>query len=277
MRMTFCPGCGRQRTTSTRYCGGCGRDFGVAATADTAELAAGPAVELAADPAVESPRQDVAPGRPERGRGRALWIVVAVIVLLAVGGGAFALVSGTGNRPQALPGGHGSTATVRATAPATQPATTPPASLQASSSPSPSPSPSASVSPSVVSLSAGVKSASAQVEIVLSHYFQGINRHDYAEYASSQTVAGKADQPQSSFNSGYATTVDSGMTLSSLTPTGDGDLTATVRFTSRQSPSDSVDGSACNGWVLNLYLVPTGTGYLITPAPPSYEPTHTDC
>jgi len=273
--MTFCPECGRQRTTSARYCGGCGRDFGVAATADTTELAAGPAVE--------SPRQDLAAERPGRGRGRALWIVVAVIVLLAVGGGAFAVVRGTGNRPTALPGGHGSTATARATAPATQPATTLPASSQASSSPSasasppPSAAPSPSVSPSVVSLTAGVKSASAPVEIVLSHYFQGINRRDYAEYASSQTAAGKANQPQSSFDSGYATTVDSGMTLTLLAPTGDGDLTATVRFTSRQSPSDSVDGSACNGWILNLYLVPSGTGYLITPAPPSYEPSHTDC
>jgi hypothetical protein len=159
----------------------------------------------------------------------------------------------------------GSTATTRATVPAAQPATTLPASLQASSSPSASASPSVSVSvsvsvsPSVVSLTSGVKSASAQVEIALSHYFQGINRHDYAEYADSETAAGKADQPQSSFDSGYATTVDSGMTLTSLAPTGDGDLTATVRFTSRQSPSDSVDGSACNGWVLNLYLVPSGT------------------
>ena len=287
--MAFCPECGRPRTTSARYCGGCGRDFGVAATADTTELAAGPV----AGPAVESPRQDLAAERPGRGRGRTLWVVVAVIVLLAVGGGAFAAVRGTGNRPTALPGGHGSTATPSATAPASQPATTLPASLQASSSPtaaasastspsatsSPSASaaPSPSVSPSVVSLTGGVKSASAQVEIVLSHYFQGINRHDYAEYATSQTAAGKADQPQSSFDSGYATTVDSDMTLTSLTPTGDGDLTATVQFTSRQSPSDSVDGSACNGWVLNLYLVPSGAGYLITPAPPSYEPSHTDC
>ena len=46
------------------------------------------------------------------------------------------------------------------------------------------------------------------------------------------------------------------MTLTSLTPTGGGDLTATVTFTSRQSPSDSVDNSSCNDWTLNLYLVP---------------------
>lgn len=273
--MTFCPVCGRQRTTSARYCGGCGRDFGVAATADIPELAA--------RPAVESPRQDPASERPGRGRGRALWIAVAVIVLLAAGGGAFAVVRGTGNRPTALPGGHTSTststATAAATAPVPQPATTLPASLRPPDSPSASasPSPSPSVSPSVVSLAAGVTSAPAQVEIVLSHYFQGINRHDYAEYASSETAAGKADQPQSSFDSGYATTVDSGLTLTSLTRAGDGELIATVRFTSRQSPSDSVDGSACNGWVLNLYLVPSGPGYLITPSPPGYEPSHTDC
>ena len=83
-------------------------------------------------------------------------------------------------------------------------------------------------SPSVVSVAPAVKSASAPVEIVLSHYFQGINDHNYAEYASSQTAQGKVDQPRASFDSGYATTADSGMTLTSLTPTGDGDLTATV-------------------------------------------------
>ena len=54
-------------------------------------------------------------------------------------------------------------------------------------------------------------------------------------------------------------------------------LTATVTFTSRQSPADSVDHSACNAWTLNLYLVPSGAGYLITPAPPGYEPSYTDC
>ena len=112
---------------------------------------------------------------------------------------------------------------------------------------------------------------------MLSHYFQGIDKHNYAEYASSQTAQGKADQPEASFDSGYATTADSRMTITSLTATGDGDLTATVTFTSRQSLADSVDHSACNAWTLNLYLVPNGTGYLITPAPPDYEPSYTDC
>lgn len=204
---------------------------------------------------------------------------MAVAVLLAASGGAFALISSTGNRPAALPPGHPPTVASSAPVPPTHPAATQSASLQASTSPSasPSPSPSPSVSPSVVSVAPGVKPASAPVEIVLSHYFQGINEHNYAEYASSQTAQGKVDQPRASFDSGYATTADSRMALTSLTPTGAGDLTATVTFTSRQSAADSVDHSACNAWTLNLYLVPNGAGYLITPAPPGYEPNYTDC
>ena len=304
MRMNFCPECGRQRSTSARYCPSCGRDFGVAA-AGSAELAAepdvgpprldpdaegspptvtmgpayppvplAPAPTGATGPSSRSPRERFSPRRP-------LWIAVAVIVVLAAGGGAFALISATGSRQAALPPGHTPTAASSATLPPTQPAATQPASLQASTSPSasPSPSPSASpsVSPSVVSVAPGAKPAPAQVEIVLSHYFQGINDHNYAEYASSQNAKGKADQPEASFDSGYATTADSRMTLTSLTPTGAGDLTATVTFTSRQAPADSVDHSACDAWTLNLYLVPNGTGYLITPAPSDYEPSHTDC
>jgi len=67
------------------------------------------------------------------------------------------------------------------------------------------------------------------------------------------------------------------MRLTSLTPTGQGDLTATVTFTSHQSPSDSVDGSACDAWTPNLYLIPNGTGYLITPAPSGYQPSYSAC
>ena len=301
--MNFCSECGRPRSASARYCPGCGRDFGVAATggAEATAQPDGGSARLDADaggspptvtigptgPAASPPPAPFWPVRPSHpspwdrlAGSRLRWIAVAVVVLLAVGGGAFALVSSTGNRPAALPR-HPATVASSALVSPTQPAATQPASLQASRSPSasPSPSPSASpsVSPSVVSVAPGAKPAAAPVEIVLSHYFQGINKHDYAEYASSQTAQGKADQPRASFDSGYATTADSRMTLTSLTPTGAGDLTATVTFTSRQSATDSVDHSACNAWTLNLYLVPSGAGYLITPAPPGYEPSYTDC
>ena len=285
--MTFCPDCGRARTTSTRFCGGCGRDFGVPADdeASPPTITIAPTAPAATlpPPSAPAPPGPAYSGRPSHGREpgsrRTWWIAAAVVVVLAAGGGTYALVNGTGGRPTAQPPAHPSTATTAAT----QPAATQPASLQASTSPtaaaSPSHSaaPSPSASPSVVSIAPGVRSASAPVEVVLSHYFQGINDHNYAEYASSQTARGKQDQPRASFDSGYATTTDSGMRLTSLTPTGAGDLTATVAFTSRQSPADSVDDSACDAWTLNLYLVPNGTAYLITPAPSGYEPSHTDC
>jgi hypothetical protein len=119
--------------------------------------------------------------------------------------------------------------------------------------------------------------AEPQVETLLSHYFHGINTRDYAEYASTLNPAQQAKQSQSKFSSGYSTTTDSAMTLTSLASDGAGGLVATVTFTSRQAPAQSVDNSACNDWTLNFYLVPQGTGYLIGPAPSGYQPSHSDC
>jgi len=67
------------------------------------------------------------------------------------------------------------------------------------------------------------------------------------------------------------------MTLTSLTDDGNGALTATVTFTSHQSPSQSVDNSPCNAWTLNLYLVTQDGGYLIGTAPSGYHPNYSDC
>jgi len=133
--------------------------------------------------------------------------------------------------------------------------------------------------PSLVAISPAVpaSAAQAQVEALLSHYFHGINTHNYQEYASTLNAAQLAKQPQSQFESGYSSTTDSGMTLTSLSDSGNGGLTATVAFTSRQSPSQSVDKSSCNAWTLNLYLVPQGSGYLIGPAPAGYQPNYSDC
>jgi hypothetical protein len=130
-----------------------------------------------------------------------------------------------------------------------------------------------------VAIGSGVTSSAAepQVETLLSHYFHGINTRDYAEYASTLNPAQQAKQSQSKFSSGYSTTTDSAMTLTSLASDGAGGLVATVTFTSRQAPAQSVDNSACNDWTLNFYLVPQGTGYLIGPAPSGYQPSHSDC
>ncbi len=215
-------------------------------------------------------------GGPRRGGPRGLLIVLAVIVVLAAGGGAYALATTLGKHSTAQPPSQPSVSASASASGSTQPSASPPASAGAGQGPSPTPSPTLSL----VRIGSGVtSSAAAAVEPLLSHYFHGINSRDYAEYAATLNAAKRAAQPQSAFDSGFATTQDSGMTLTSLSASGGaaGGLTATVAFTSRQSPGQSVDHSACNDWTLNFYLVRHGLGYLIGPAPSGYQPDHSDC
>jgi hypothetical protein len=352
--MSFCASCGRQRSGTARFCGGCGAEFTdspdaagdqVPAAADAAPhdvpgdatrmdvvhevtrvepptaktdpfaswyqrepqgarngadstwqpthtvqatptQAAGypssgftPANPFSSANPVMPPGPPAAPapptGPPERGGMRGLFIALAVIVVLAAGGGAYALATTLGKHSGAQPSTQPTVgkSTPAASAPTTgtsQQASSP--ATSASASPTPSPTLSlVSISPSVPA-----SAAEPQVETLLSHYFHGINTHSYAEYASTLTAQEQAKQTQSEFSSGYSSTTDSAMTLTSLSDNGSG-MTATVTFTSRQSPAQSVDNSACNAWTLNLYLVPQGTGYLIGTAPSGYQPTHSDC
>jgi hypothetical protein len=113
---------------------------------------------------------------------------------------------------------------------------------------------------------------------MLNHYFHGINTHNYQEYASTLNPQQLAGQPQSRFDSGFGTTTDSAITLTRLSGNGGGQV-ATVTFTSRQSPADSIDKSACNAWTIKFYLVPQASGgsYLIGPPPAGYQPAFSDC
>lgn len=233
-------------------------------------------------PGAYPPPPPLPPGPPaqpaSRGsRGKALFIAVAVIVVLAAGGGAYALAASLGKHPAAK-----SPASPVVSASSPQAGTTP-ATGSAATSPAPSPTLTPALTPSpalsLVAVSPGVTTSAAvpQVETLLSHYFHGINSHNYHEYASTLSAAQLASQSRAQFDSGYSSTTDSGMTLTALSGNGNGGLTATVTFTSRQSPSQSVDNSACNTWTLNLYLVSHGSGYLIGPEPSGYQPTYSDC
>jgi hypothetical protein len=223
-------------------------------------------------------------GRPSSGGRKAAFFIVVVLVMLAAGGGAYALVSRSNQHNTAQPPAPTGTGKSPGSASA-QPSASASASGSASGTPSTSASPSTtasaspSASPGVVSLAAGVASnpAAPAVEQTLTDYFQGINTHNYAEYASSLDAQQRALQPESQFNSGYSSTSDSGMQLTSLTSTGDGGLEATVTFTSHQAAGTGVDGSPCNDWSVNFYLVSQGGSYLKGAAPSGYQPTHSDC
>jgi hypothetical protein len=194
----------------------------------------------------------------------------AVVVVLAAGGGAYAVVSslhhgknGTTAAQSSAPGASASPTTAVAT-------TAPPTQAPTTVAPTPTPA-------GLVAFAAGASGNpyAAQVETTFTHYFQGINTHNYTEYASSLDSAMQAANPQSSFDSGYSTTTDSGEKINSITGSGS-NLTAVVTFKSTQSASDSPDGSACNDYTLTLPLAKQGSGYVIT-TPPSGYAKYTDC
>jgi hypothetical protein len=86
----------------------------------------------------------------------------------------------------------------------------------------------------------------------------------------------RQQNPESTFNSGYATTQDSAEQLSAISLAGAGELAA-VTFTSHQNPADSPDDSSCTVWRITLYLLPQGASYQITTAPPGYRASYQSC
>jgi hypothetical protein len=214
-------------------------------------------------------------GRRSSGGRKAAFILVVVLVMLAAGGGAYALVSRSNKQPTTLP-----TASPTAAATSAQPTAQSSASASPSGGSSPSAAASASASSDLVTVGAGVASTGAEpaVETTLNRNFQGINTHNYAEYQSAHDTQQQDIESQSDFDTGYGSTRDSGMTLTSLQSTANGGQSATVTFTSRQAAGTGIDGSACNNWQLTYFLVPQANGSYLIGAPPStYKPTYSDC
>ena len=214
------------------------------------------------------------PPSPRRG-GSGLLIALVVVLVLAVGGGAFALVSAlTSHKTTAQPPSQPTSV-----APAT------PSSGGASQTATPSASAPASASPSgptdtavAVAPAAASNAAAPQVQTLLEHYFAAINAHNYAAYSSLLDAQMRGQNSQSHFDSGYATTHDSAETLTSISGTGGASLAATVSFTSHQSPADSINNSSCTAWTITLYLEQQSDGsYLIGAPPAGYQPSHQDC
>jgi len=142
------------------------------------------------------------------------------------------------------------------------------------------PSPSASAASSTVALSAAA-AADPQSQAVVSfleRYFSAINAHDYHGYRSLLGPQSRAGLTRGQFNRGFRSTMDSGEKLRRISTDASGDTVATVTFTSRQNPADSVDGrESCTHWRISLFLQPTADGYVIGQAPPGYHASHSAC
>ncbi len=109
----------------------------------------------------------------------------------------------------------------------------------------------------------------------LTTYFEAINSHDFPQYASLFVPSIRATMHH--FGTGYATTFDSGATLTGLAATGPGGVAATVSFTSHQSPAASPDHAACDQWDITLFLKHEAGAYLIRHPRPGFPQSVRPC
>lgn len=188
------------------------------------------------------------PARPP-GRRRPLTLPTAALIVLiaaAVGGvGSWYAFRKAPAAPQS------------AIAAASRPATSPPPASQSTTSGSPSPSPSApSPSPSDTLVSLAPAAAeypdATAIQPVITQYFRAINSRDYAGYLTTRSPGNALTEQQ--FQTGFRSTVDSAVLVTSITTAPDGRPAADVTFTSRQQPQDGPDGESCTNWQVTMFF-----------------------
>lgn len=104
-----------------------------------------------------------------------------------------------------------------------------------------------------------------QVASTLSMYFGEINAQNYAEAWSTYTPRYQAATPLATWESGYATTQESAVSLVSVDQNSDGSVSAGVNFTSQQAASQGYDGQTCSQWSLTFSLQPAGSTTVTAP------------
>jgi hypothetical protein len=118
----------------------------------------------------------------------------------------------------------------------------------------------------------------SSVATFLNQYFTAINNHDYHSYISLLSARDGRGLTQEQFDTGYGSTVDSAETLLGISTAANGDLVASVTFTSHQNPADSPDQQeSCTDWNISLFLGQGGAGYLVEEPPPSYHASYQAC
>jgi hypothetical protein len=214
---------------------------------------------------------------PQRGKIIAA-IVVAVVILAGGGGTAYYLTSRH----------HGGSALADQT---THASVTPPASAGPAASPAtasqtptltPTPTPAATFAPAGSGFVAVGPAASQSadlpgVEAWVNRYFGAINHHAYRRYRALLSPGLQQSESAADFASGYRSTTDAAATLTAISDLGDGEVGATLNFTSHQLPADSPTSTACDRWHVTLYLSQVAGGYELDPAPAGYHARDNAC
>ncbi len=235
----------------------------------------------AADPFSRPP---ALPG-PGRRRIPAWGIAAAVVVLVAAALGGWyvatqhgSTAAATGQRPASAKPSAGGGGSLAASSPSNQLAT--PTGSPTSSTPTGSPTTSTPTAGggSQVALGPGVSGQTAgSVAAFASQYFAAVNSHDYQAYISLFAPGADAGMDAQKFQDGYASTTDSSEALVALGGTASGKTAASLTFVSHQAAASSATHTACTSWRITLYLVSSGTSYLISHPPASYHASFRPC
>jgi hypothetical protein len=131
---------------------------------------------------------------------------------------------------------------------------------------------------SQVALGPGVSGQTAgSVAAFASQYFAAINSHDFPAYISLFAPGADPGENAQKFQAGYASTTDSSETLVAMAGTASGKTAASLTFDSHQAPASSATHTACTSWRITLYLVQSGTSYLISHPPAGYHASFRPC
>ena len=218
----------------------------------------------AAGPAAAGP----AAARPAGRRWLVPLPVAALVVLLGAAVGEPGSWYAVGKAPAA----HQS-----AIAPASSPASSPAPSLSTTSGspspPAPAPNPPVTLV-SLASAAAGHPDAAA-IQPVITAYFRAINSRDYAGYLTTQSPGHALTEQR--FRTGFTSTVESSVLVTSITTAPDGRPAADVSFTSRQQPQDGPDGESCTNWQVTMFFDDNAGTYTIGAPPGDYRASFQAC
>ena len=110
---------------------------------------------------------------------------------------------------------------------------------------------------------------------MITEYFRAINSRDYAGYLTTQSPGNALTEQQ--FQTGFRSTVDSDVLVTSITTAPDGRPAADVTFTSRQQPQDGPDGESCTNWQVTMFFDANAGTYTIGAPPADYRASYQAC
>ncbi len=115
----------------------------------------------------------------------------------------------------------------------------------------------------------------AATQAVITEYFRAINSRDYAGYLSTRSTGQALTQQQ--FQTGFRSTVDSNVLVTSITTAPDGRPAADLTFTSRQQPQAGPDGESCTNWLVRMFFDDNAGTYTIGAPPADYRASYQAC